>query len=189
MNCDPWMMTADSFSAQNQIRGFNPDSTTHSFGEPVIEVTHLYLILHQRKRKFKSESRGGASSVPAAPWGPEGSPSPRSPSSTISASVSPSSSCSWKITSSWQASSCILQSLRIFLYFVMARSITVREVCKEFSLCSSSLPDALSVTTCMASDVAWNSTRRSVLCLLQFPREVAALVHFISTCLWFSLRT
>ena len=35
--CDPWMMTADSFSAQNQIRGFNPDSTTHSFGKPVIE--------------------------------------------------------------------------------------------------------------------------------------------------------
>ena len=42
MNCDckyydPWMMTADSFSAQNQIREFNPDSTTHSPGEPVIE--------------------------------------------------------------------------------------------------------------------------------------------------------
>ena len=42
MNCDykyydPWMMRADSFSAQNQIRGFNPDSTTHSSGEPVIE--------------------------------------------------------------------------------------------------------------------------------------------------------
>ena len=42
MNCDykyydPWMMTADSFSAQNQNRGFNPDSTTHSSGEPVIE--------------------------------------------------------------------------------------------------------------------------------------------------------
>ena len=36
-HCDPWMMTADSFSAQNQIRGFNPDSTTHSSGEPVIE--------------------------------------------------------------------------------------------------------------------------------------------------------
>ena len=42
MNCDckyydPWMMTADSFSAQNQIRVFNPDSTTHSSGEPVTE--------------------------------------------------------------------------------------------------------------------------------------------------------
>ena len=37
MNCDSWIMTADSFSAQNQIRGFNPDSTTHSSGEPVIE--------------------------------------------------------------------------------------------------------------------------------------------------------
>ena len=36
-HCDPWMMTNDSFSAQNQIRGFNPDSTTHSSGEPVIE--------------------------------------------------------------------------------------------------------------------------------------------------------
>ena len=35
--CDPWMMAADNFSAQNQIRGFNPDSTTHSSGEPVIE--------------------------------------------------------------------------------------------------------------------------------------------------------
>ena len=35
--CDPWMMTADSFSAQNQIREFNPDSTTHSPGKPVIE--------------------------------------------------------------------------------------------------------------------------------------------------------
>ena len=37
MNCDSWIITADSFSAQNQIRGFNPDSTTHSSGEPVIE--------------------------------------------------------------------------------------------------------------------------------------------------------
>ena len=42
MNCDckygdPWMMTADSFTTQNQIREFNPDSTTHSSGEPVIE--------------------------------------------------------------------------------------------------------------------------------------------------------
>ena len=36
-HCDLWMMTADSSSAQNQIRGFNPDSTTHSSGEPVIE--------------------------------------------------------------------------------------------------------------------------------------------------------
>ena len=36
-HCDPWMMTADIFSAQNQIRGCNPDSTTHSSGEPVIE--------------------------------------------------------------------------------------------------------------------------------------------------------
>ena len=35
--CDPWMMPAENFSAQNQIRGFNPDSTTHSSGEPVIE--------------------------------------------------------------------------------------------------------------------------------------------------------
>ena len=35
--CDPSMMTADSFSVQNQIREFNPDSTTHSPGEPVIE--------------------------------------------------------------------------------------------------------------------------------------------------------
>ena len=35
--CDPWMMAADNFTAQNQIREFNPDSTTHSSGEPVIE--------------------------------------------------------------------------------------------------------------------------------------------------------
>ena len=35
--CDPWMMTADSFSAQNQIRELNPDSTTRSSGEPVME--------------------------------------------------------------------------------------------------------------------------------------------------------
>ena len=35
--CDPWMMTAASFTAQNQIREFNPDSTTHLSGEPVIE--------------------------------------------------------------------------------------------------------------------------------------------------------
>ena len=30
-------MPAEHFSAQNQIRGLNPDSTTHSSGEPVIE--------------------------------------------------------------------------------------------------------------------------------------------------------
>ena len=30
-------MTADSFSAQNQIREFNPDFSTHSSGKPVIE--------------------------------------------------------------------------------------------------------------------------------------------------------
>ena len=35
--CDPWMMAADNFTAQNQIREFNPDSITHSSGEPVIE--------------------------------------------------------------------------------------------------------------------------------------------------------
>ena len=35
--CDPWMMAADSFSTQNQIGEFNPDSTTHSSGEPGIE--------------------------------------------------------------------------------------------------------------------------------------------------------
>ena len=31
------MMPAENFSVQNQIRGLNPDSTTHSSGEPVIE--------------------------------------------------------------------------------------------------------------------------------------------------------
>ena len=36
-HCDPWIMPAENFSAQNQIRGLNPDSTTHSSGEPVIE--------------------------------------------------------------------------------------------------------------------------------------------------------
>ena len=35
--CDPWMMAAENFTAQNQIREPNPDSTTHSSGEPVIE--------------------------------------------------------------------------------------------------------------------------------------------------------
>ena len=35
--CDSWMMAADNFTAQNQIREFNLDSTTHSSGEPVIE--------------------------------------------------------------------------------------------------------------------------------------------------------
>ena len=30
-------MAADNFTAQNQIREFSPDSTTHSSGEPVIE--------------------------------------------------------------------------------------------------------------------------------------------------------
>ena len=35
--CDPWMTAAENFAAQNQIREFNPDSTTHSSGEPVIE--------------------------------------------------------------------------------------------------------------------------------------------------------
>ena len=35
--CDLWMMAADNFTAQNQIREFNLDSTTHSSGEPVIE--------------------------------------------------------------------------------------------------------------------------------------------------------
>ena len=34
--CDPWMMTAD-ITAQNQIMEFNPDSSIHSSGEPVIE--------------------------------------------------------------------------------------------------------------------------------------------------------
>ena len=36
-HCDPRMMPAENFSAQNQIRGLNPDSTTHSSWEPVIE--------------------------------------------------------------------------------------------------------------------------------------------------------
>ena len=35
--CDPLIMAADSFSAQNQIREFNPDSTTLSSGKPAIE--------------------------------------------------------------------------------------------------------------------------------------------------------
>ena len=37
MNCDCKYCDPDSFTAQNQIREFNPDSTTHSSGEPVIE--------------------------------------------------------------------------------------------------------------------------------------------------------
>ena len=35
--CDPWMMAADNFTAQNQIREFNLDPTPHSSREPVIE--------------------------------------------------------------------------------------------------------------------------------------------------------
>ena len=35
--CDPCIMAANNFTTQNQIREFNPDSTTHSSGEPVIE--------------------------------------------------------------------------------------------------------------------------------------------------------
>ena len=35
--CDPWMMAAVKPTAQKQIRESNPDSTTHSSGEPVIE--------------------------------------------------------------------------------------------------------------------------------------------------------
>ena len=38
-NCDPWMtnMAAVNPTAQNQIWESNPDSTTHSSGEPGIE--------------------------------------------------------------------------------------------------------------------------------------------------------
>ena len=35
--CDPWMMAADNFTAQNQTWEFNPDFTTHSSVEPFIE--------------------------------------------------------------------------------------------------------------------------------------------------------
>ena len=146
------------------------------------------ILLREDSITSRIERRGVL--VPATPWEPEGSTSLRSPSSTISVSVSSSSSCSWKISSSWWASSsCILQSSRMSSYLMMARSIAVREVCKEFNLCSSSLPDAALVTTCMASDVASNSTRRLDCHLLHFPREVATLVHLFSMYLWFSLRT
>ena len=46
--CDPWMMAADNFTAQSQIREFNPDSTTHLSGEPVIECD---LSLHDTTSK------------------------------------------------------------------------------------------------------------------------------------------
>ena len=36
-NCDPWMMAAENCTAQNPIKESNPDSTTHSSGEPDIE--------------------------------------------------------------------------------------------------------------------------------------------------------
>ena len=36
-NCDPWTMAAVNLTAPNQIRESNPDSITHSSGEPVIE--------------------------------------------------------------------------------------------------------------------------------------------------------
>ena len=36
-DCDPWMMAADNFSAQKQMRGFNHESTSHSSENEVIE--------------------------------------------------------------------------------------------------------------------------------------------------------
>ena len=133
-------------------------------------------------------SRGGTSSVSATPWGPEGPASPRYSSSSISALVT--SSSSWQASSSWWASSsCILQSSKMFSYLIMDLSIAVREVCRELSLCSSSLPDAASATTCMASDVASNSVCIWIHRLLHFHREEATLVRLFSMCLRFSLMT
>ena len=68
-HCDPWMMTAENFSAQNQIRGFNPDSTTHSSGEPVIECDPSLLGTTSEEEEVQvhivssSESEANYSSV------------------------------------------------------------------------------------------------------------------------------
>ena len=68
-HCDPWMMTAENFSAQNQIRGLNPDSTTHSSGEPVIECDPSLLDTTSEEEEVQvhivssSESEADYSSV------------------------------------------------------------------------------------------------------------------------------
>ena len=64
-HCDPWMMPAENFSAQNQIRGLNPDSTTHSSGEPVIECDPSLpeTTSEEEKVQVSSESEVDYSSV------------------------------------------------------------------------------------------------------------------------------
>ena len=68
-HCDPWMMPAENFSAQNQIRGLNPDSTTHSSGEPVIECDPSLLEITSEEEEVQvhivssSESEVDYSSV------------------------------------------------------------------------------------------------------------------------------
>ena len=52
--CDPWMMAAENFTAQNQIRGPDSDSTTHSSGNQSLNVTHLYMTPHQKKKMYRT---------------------------------------------------------------------------------------------------------------------------------------
>ena len=68
-DCDPWIMAADSFSAQNQIRGFNPDSTSHSSENEVIECNPFIPVTTPEEEEVQvytissSESEVGYSSV------------------------------------------------------------------------------------------------------------------------------
>ena len=68
-DCDPWMMAADSFTAQNQIRGFNPDSTSHSSENEVIECDPFIPVTTTEEEEVQvytissSESEVGYSSV------------------------------------------------------------------------------------------------------------------------------
>ena len=129
------------------------------------------------------EVRGGGPLVSAFPWGPEGSGSPCSSSSAISMSVT-SSSCSWQVSSSRQASSsCIWQSSMRFSNFVIDLSTMSRELCRVFNLCSISQLDGTSVINSMAWDMASNSLRSLVRRLRHFHREEATSVHFFSLCL------
>ena len=143
-----------------------------------------------RETASSAEARGGGPLVSASPWGPEGSGSPCSSSPTISTSVTSSSSCSWGISSSRQASSyCIRQSSMRFSYFVIDLSTVLREVCRVFNLCSISRLDGASVINSMALDTASNSLCSLVHRLWHFHREEDASVCFFLMCLWFSLRT
>ena len=108
------------------------------------------------------------------------------------------SSSSWWISSSRRAlsssmwrtsSSSIRQSSMRFSNFEMDLSTALREVCREFNLCSISLRDGASVITSMVFDTASNSLWSLVRLLRHFRREEVDSVRFLSLCLLFSPRT